>query len=71
MNLNKKNLIKFRKKTNLNKKNLISYLLSNGINIPNYCYNSNLSIAGNCKVFLIELEKIAKRMISCATNFFL
>ena len=70
MNSNKKKLIKSRKKTNLNKKNLISYLRSNGINIPNHWYNSNLSIAGNCRVFLIELGKIAKRMLYCATNFF-
>lgn len=53
---------------NLNKKSLISYLISNGISIPHYCYHDNLSIAGNCRVCLVELEKVAKPIVSCATN---
>lgn len=53
---------------NLTKKSLISYLIANGISIPHYCYHNNLSIAGNCRVCLIELEKSAKPVVSCATN---
>ena len=53
---------------NLAKKSLISYLIANGISIPHYCYHNNLSIAGNCRVCLIELEKSAKPVVSCATN---
>ena len=51
------------------KKNLISYLIEKGINIPHYCYHNNLSIAGNCRVCLIEIEKTAKPIVSCATGF--
>lgn len=54
---------------NLNKKSLIAYLIANGINIPHYCYHDKLSIAGNCRVCLIELEKTAKPIVSCATGF--
>jgi NADH dehydrogenase/NADH:ubiquinone oxidoreductase subunit G len=53
---------------NLAKKSLISYLIANGISIPHYCYHNGLSIAGNCRVCLIELEKAAKPVVSCATN---
>lgn len=53
---------------NLNKKSLISYLISNGITIPHYCYHNNLSIAGNCRVCLVEFEKITKPIVSCATS---
>jgi NADH dehydrogenase (ubiquinone) Fe-S protein 1 len=53
---------------NLNKKSLIAYLISNGITVPHYCYHNSLSIAGNCRVCLVELEKTAKPIVSCATN---
>lgn len=53
---------------NLNKKSLIAYLISNGISVPHYCYHNNLSIAGNCRVCLIEIEKTAKPVVSCATG---
>lgn len=52
----------------LNKKSLIAYLISNGISVPHYCYHNNLSIAGNCRVCLIEIEKTAKPVVSCATG---
>jgi NADH dehydrogenase (ubiquinone) Fe-S protein 1 len=52
----------------LNKKSLIAYLISNGITVPHYCYHNSLSIAGNCRVCLVELEKTAKPIVSCATN---
>lgn len=53
---------------NLQKKSLISYLIANGINIPHYCYHNNLSIAGNCRVCLVELTKSAKPIVSCSTK---
>nr|AVR57478.1 NADH dehydrogenase subunit 11-a [Entomoneis sp.] len=53
---------------NLNKKSLIAYLIAKGISIPHYCYHSSLSIAGNCRVCLIELEKATKPVVSCATH---
>lgn len=47
---------------------LLSYLISNGIVIPHYCYHNNLSIAGNCRVCLVELKNSVKPVVSCATN---
>jgi len=37
-----------------------------GINIPKFCYSENLSIAGNCRMCLVELKKIPKPIASCA-----
>jgi NADH dehydrogenase (ubiquinone) Fe-S protein 1 len=51
-----------------NKVSLIAYLIANGISIPHYCYHSDLSIAGNCRVCLIELKNSMKPIVSCATN---
>ena len=39
----------------------------NGIYIPRYCYHPALSIAGNCRVCLVEIEKMPKLQIACAT----
>ena len=47
---------------------LIEYCESLGINIPHYCYHKNLSIAGNCRMCLIELKKSPKPIVSCAMN---
>jgi NADH dehydrogenase/NADH:ubiquinone oxidoreductase subunit G len=51
-----------------NKVSLIAYLIANGITIPHYCYHNSLSIAGNCRVCLIELTNSIKPVVSCATN---
>ena len=51
-----------------NQTSLIAYLIANGISIPHYCYHNNLSIAGNCRVCLIELKNSLKPVVSCATN---
>ena len=56
-----------KKKTN-NKISLLAYLIANGISIPHYCYQNDLSIAGNCRVCLIELKNSMKPIVSCATN---
>ena len=56
-----------QKKIN-NKISLISYLIANGISIPHYCYHNDLSIAGNCRVCLIELKNSMKPIVSCATS---
>ena len=36
-----------------------------GTNVPYYCYHPGLSIAGNCRMCLVEVEKIPKLQISC------
>ncbi|ETO02654.1 hypothetical protein RFI_34765, partial [Reticulomyxa filosa] len=37
-----------------------------GINIPRFCYHDRLSIAGNCRMCLVEVEKSKKPVASCA-----
>lgn len=51
-----------------NKVSLIAYLISNGISIPHFCYHNELSIAGNCRVCLVELKNSPKPVVSCAIN---
>ena len=36
-----------------------------GIFIPRYCYHPGLSIAGNCRICLVEVEKVPKLQIAC------
>ena len=35
--------------------------------IPRYCYHPGLSIAGNCRICLVEVERIPKLQIACNT----
>ncbi|MBN9543261.1 MAG: NADH-quinone oxidoreductase subunit G [Alphaproteobacteria bacterium] len=37
-----------------------------GIEIPRFCYHDKLSIAGNCRMCLVEMEKAPKPVASCA-----
>ncbi len=37
-----------------------------GIEIPRFCYHDRLSIAGNCRMCLVEMEKAPKPIASCA-----
>jgi NADH-quinone oxidoreductase subunit G len=39
-----------------------------GIQIPRYCYHPKLSIAGNCRMCLVEIEKMPKLQIACNTQ---
>jgi NADH dehydrogenase/NADH:ubiquinone oxidoreductase subunit G len=36
--------------------------------IPRFCYNNNLSVAGNCRICMVELKNSAKPVTSCTTN---
>ncbi|MCZ7581877.1 MAG: 2Fe-2S iron-sulfur cluster-binding protein [Deltaproteobacteria bacterium] len=38
-----------------------------GIDIPRYCYHPGLSVAGNCRICLVEVEKMPKLTTSCST----
>src|SRR5262249_47270227 len=38
-----------------------------GIFIPRYCYHPGLSIAGNCRICLVDVEKFPKLQIACNT----
>eukprot|EP00197_Chlamydomonas_leiostraca_P003985 CAMPEP_0202868792 /NCGR_PEP_ID=MMETSP1391-20130828/11072_1 /ASSEMBLY_ACC=CAM_ASM_000867 /TAXON_ID=1034604 /ORGANISM="Chlamydomonas leiostraca, Strain SAG 11-49" /LENGTH=724 /DNA_ID=CAMNT_0049549001 /DNA_START=109 /DNA_END=2284 /DNA_ORIENTATION=+ len=37
-----------------------------GVDIPRFCYHQRLSIAGNCRMCLVEIEKSPKPQASCA-----
>ncbi len=37
-----------------------------GIEIPHFCFHERLSIAGNCRMCLVEMEKSPKPIASCA-----
>ena len=39
-----------------------------GISIPHYCYHPKLAIAGNCRMCLVEIEKMPKLQIACNTQ---
>jgi NADH-quinone oxidoreductase subunit G len=39
-----------------------------GIEIPHYCYHPALSVPGNCRMCLVEVEKAPKLQIACNTR---
>jgi len=41
---------------------------SQGVTIPHFCYHDKLSIAGNCRMCLVEDSKSLKLLASCAVN---
>lgn len=55
-----------KKSSKLNKVSLLAYLVSVGISIPHYCYHSELSIAGNCRICVVEMANLNKPIVSCA-----
>ncbi len=38
-----------------------------GVYVPNFCYHKKLSIAANCRMCLVQVEKAPKPMPACAT----
>ncbi|KAJ0177043.1 hypothetical protein K1T71_007052 [Dendrolimus kikuchii] len=47
---------------------ILQALRYNRVTIPSFCYHDRLSIAGNCRMCLIEIEGIPKPQIACAIN---
>ena len=39
-----------------------------GITIPHFCWHPQLSVAGNCRMCLVEVEKMPKLVIACSTT---
>ncbi|XP_053272981.1 NADH-ubiquinone oxidoreductase 75 kDa subunit, mitochondrial [Pleuronectes platessa] len=37
-----------------------------GVQIPRFCYHERLSVAGNCRMCLVEIEKAPKPVAACA-----
>ncbi|HOM64274.1 MAG TPA: 2Fe-2S iron-sulfur cluster-binding protein [Ignavibacteriales bacterium] len=46
---------------------VIEVARENGISIPHFCWHPELSVSGNCRICLVEIEKMPKLAISCAT----
>ena len=38
-----------------------------GKNIPHFCYNKRLALAGNCRICLVEVQGLPKPIVACAT----
>jgi NADH-quinone oxidoreductase subunit G len=49
-------------------KTILQAALAVGGEIPHYCYHPGLSIAGNCRMCLVEVEKAPKLLIACDTR---
>jgi len=47
---------------------IIQAARKNGISIPHFCWHPALSVAGNCRMCLVEVEKMPKLVIACATQ---
>ncbi len=39
-----------------------------GINVPRFCYHETLSVSGNCRMCLVEIENLEKPIASCVTE---
>ncbi|MCI0474166.1 MAG: 2Fe-2S iron-sulfur cluster-binding protein, partial [Ignavibacteria bacterium] len=39
-----------------------------GISIPHFCWHPGLSVSGNCRICLVEIEKLPKLAIACSTQ---
>lgn len=48
-------------------KNILQVALENDIEIPHYCYHQSLTVAGSCRLCLVELDNAPKLVPSCAT----
>lgn len=48
-------------------KMIIQVADENGIYIPRFCYHKKLSVAANCRMCLVEVEKAPKTLPACAT----
>jgi NADH-quinone oxidoreductase subunit G len=48
--------------------NLIEAARRAGIEVPHYCYHPGLSVAGQCRLCMVDLEKAPKPTIACNTQ---
>lgn len=51
-----------------NKLTLIQACLKNKVDVPRFCFHEKLSIAGNCRMCLVEDSKQVKPIAACAIN---
>ena len=50
------------------KQTIIEAARENGIEIPHFCWHPRLSVSGNCRMCLVEVEKAPKLVIACSTQ---
>lgn len=48
-------------------KTIIEAAFERGIYIPHFCWHPALAISGNCRMCLVEVEKMPKQVIACST----
>jgi NADH-quinone oxidoreductase subunit G len=46
---------------------VIRAALEAGIHVPHFCWHPDLSVDGNCRMCLVEIEKVPKLQIACNT----
>lgn len=46
---------------------VIEVAFENGLDIPHFCWHPKLSVSGNCRMCLVEIEKLPKLAIACST----
>ncbi len=51
-----------------NRRTIIEAAGEQGIEIPHFCWHPRLSVSGNCRMCLVEVEKLPKLVIACATQ---
>lgn len=47
---------------------VIQAAAQHGIEIPHFCWHPKLSVSGNCRMCLVEIEKMPKLAIACSTQ---
>ncbi len=47
--------------------NVLTAALGNGIHIQHFCWHADLSVDGNCRTCMVEIEKVPKLQIACNT----
>jgi NADH-quinone oxidoreductase subunit G len=47
---------------------VIQLIYENNLDLPHFCWHPGLTVAGNCRMCLVEIEKMPKLAIACATT---
>jgi NADH-quinone oxidoreductase subunit G len=47
--------------------NLIEAARAVGVEVPHYCYHAGLSIAGQCRLCMVDIDKVPRPQIACNT----
>jgi NADH-quinone oxidoreductase subunit G len=47
---------------------VIQAALQKGIHVPHFCWHEDLAVDGNCRMCLVEIEKMPKLQIACNTQ---